>query len=295
MKNCPGGNSRSPLPLPTASRSGETDDQRGQRKPARCRASTAHRADEPPCSICSRWLAELSIGASRSARPAGDCGSSSPLFLPILTGEQQAGRPGSAAIAPAVRPPESPDPTKPVEPGIVPHPSFSTVSALDMPVSYAGPGRSPHATTPGCPARRLSAGRLPVLPALGGKGWIPCRSESPGRAPVASTTRRAAFARARLGRPSVFSWPASPFPRSLTARPSTSVCGTLCTPPLPTGACCDVAVGMPACQILTAVACEALGTAWVWRGVDVPCDLQSCPVPVPTEHKSWGQVKSLYR
>ena len=60
--------------------------------------------------------------------------------------------------------------------------------------------------------------------------------------------------------------------------------------PDPTGACCVVATG--ACTITTAVDCLAPA---VWRGADIPCNVQTCPIPVPTETKSWGQVKSLYR
>jgi hypothetical protein len=69
-----------------------------------------------------------------------------------------------------------------------------------------------------------------------------------------------------------------------------SVCGTLCTPPALTGACCVAATG--ACTITTMADCLAPGA---YLGDNVPCNAQTCIVPVPTEHKSWGQVKSLYR
>jgi hypothetical protein len=69
-----------------------------------------------------------------------------------------------------------------------------------------------------------------------------------------------------------------------------SVCGTLCQPPAATGACCVLATG--ACTITTAADCLAPGS---YLGDNVLCNVQTCPIPVPTEKKSWGQVKSLYR
>jgi hypothetical protein len=56
----------------------------------------------------------------------------------------------------------------------------------------------------------------------------------------------------------------------------------------PTGACCDTATGN--CTITTQAACT-----FTWLGQDIPCNAQTCIVPVPVETKSWGQVKSLYR
>ena len=68
------------------------------------------------------------------------------------------------------------------------------------------------------------------------------------------------------------------------------VCGALCTPPAATGACCVAATGV--CTITTAAGCALPG---IYLGDNVPCNDVTCHTPVPTEHKSWGQVKSLYR
>lgn len=65
------------------------------------------------------------------------------------------------------------------------------------------------------------------------------------------------------------------------------VCAELCTPPAVTGACCNLMTG--ACTITPAVDCT-----YTWTSGAV-CNVQICPMPVPTEVKSWGQVKSLYR
>lgn len=74
---------------------------------------------------------------------------------------------------------------------------------------------------------------------------------------------------------------------SSTAMSVIVVNGHLCVVD-PTGACCNTATG--ACEITTQTAC-----AYSWLGADIPCNVQTCPVPVPAESKSWGKVKSLYR
>ena len=56
----------------------------------------------------------------------------------------------------------------------------------------------------------------------------------------------------------------------------------LCVQPPATGACCNVAVGFPACNIMTAAECQALGSAWLYVGDNVACNVQTCPVPGPT-------------
>jgi len=67
--------------------------------------------------------------------------------------------------------------------------------------------------------------------------------------------------------------------------------GDLCAPPPPvTGACCNLLTGD--CTITEQVPCVA---PFTWLGADIPCNVQTCPIPVPTQSKSWGQVKSLYR
>jgi hypothetical protein len=55
----------------------------------------------------------------------------------------------------------------------------------------------------------------------------------------------------------------------------------LCVQPPATGACCNTAVGFPSCNIITAAACQALGSAWAYLGDNVPCSVQTCPVPPP--------------
>jgi hypothetical protein len=57
----------------------------------------------------------------------------------------------------------------------------------------------------------------------------------------------------------------------------------------PVGACC---VPGRTCQVLSAEACAAQGGVYVGDGL--PCDDQACS-PVPTESKSWGQIKAQYR
>jgi hypothetical protein len=74
--------------------------------------------------------------------------------------------------------------------------------------------------------------------------------------------------------------------------------GGLCSPNLcdmptvPTGACCSIAIGFPACTITTQAGCAA--PDW-WLGANVPCTFQTCPVPNPVERSSWGQIKNIYR
>jgi hypothetical protein len=44
------------------------------------------------------------------------------------------------------------------------------------------------------------------------------------------------------------------------------------------GACCNLAVGMPGCHISNEVGCRA---PFTWLGADVPCNVETCPVPPP--------------
>jgi hypothetical protein len=64
-----------------------------------------------------------------------------------------------------------------------------------------------------------------------------------------------------------------------------------CPKPDPLGACCNIATGD--CSITTAGNCPALFN--IWHPEWLSCVPNFCPPPVPTETKSWGQVKSLYR
>ena len=45
-----------------------------------------------------------------------------------------------------------------------------------------------------------------------------------------------------------------------------------------TGACCNLALGMPNCTITTAADCHV---PFTWQGADVPCNVEACPVPPP--------------
>jgi hypothetical protein len=59
----------------------------------------------------------------------------------------------------------------------------------------------------------------------------------------------------------------------------------------PTGACCNIGTG--ACLITTQAGCPTLG--YTWHPEWTSCVPNECPPPVPTETKSWGQIKSTYR
>jgi hypothetical protein len=65
-----------------------------------------------------------------------------------------------------------------------------------------------------------------------------------------------------------------------------NVCAELCAPVV-NGACCNLLTG--ACTVTPAADCT-----FTWT-TGVECSVQLCPIPVPAENKSWGQVKSLYR
>jgi len=69
-----------------------------------------------------------------------------------------------------------------------------------------------------------------------------------------------------------------------------NVCGLDCVPPPPPGACCNAA-GL--CIMMdTPALCQFVGGTWMGEGV--PCDPNPCG-NTPTETKSWGAVKNLYR
>jgi hypothetical protein len=57
----------------------------------------------------------------------------------------------------------------------------------------------------------------------------------------------------------------------------------------PVGACC---IPGQICQVLSTDACVTKGG--IYAGDGLPCDAQSC-LPVPTESRSWGQIKASYR
>ncbi len=61
-----------------------------------------------------------------------------------------------------------------------------------------------------------------------------------------------------------------------------------CPQPPEPGACCDHATGD--CTITLEANC-----AYDWLGAGVPCNLETCPPPVPTERTSWGTIKNMYR
>ena len=66
---------------------------------------------------------------------------------------------------------------------------------------------------------------------------------------------------------------------------------TNCNMPVnPEGACCWVADGR--CTITTQAGCVAPGS---WLGAFVPCNFSNCPVPMPVQRSSWGQIKNIYR
>jgi hypothetical protein len=78
-----------------------------------------------------------------------------------------------------------------------------------------------------------------------------------------------------------------------------AVGGSICRQALPflvngvivggdTGACCNTATGD--CTVTTQAGCT-----YAWLGVGVPCNIQTCVPPVPTERASWGQIKHTYR
>lgn len=69
------------------------------------------------------------------------------------------------------------------------------------------------------------------------------------------------------------------------------VCAEPCAPPPPQGACCVIATGV--CTMTTALNCPTgLNT---WHSEWTVCLPNPCTQPSPTEAKSWGQVKSLFR
>lgn len=61
------------------------------------------------------------------------------------------------------------------------------------------------------------------------------------------------------------------------------------TPP-PTGACCDPATG--GCTVTTQEGCQPPN---IWQGPDTNCDPNPCEPPTPTEQKSWGSIKHIFR
>jgi hypothetical protein len=61
-----------------------------------------------------------------------------------------------------------------------------------------------------------------------------------------------------------------------------------CPQPPPMGICCDA---LAHCTVTTEDGCVGVGT---WNGAITSCVGDPCP-PVPTENKSWGQIKNSYR
>jgi hypothetical protein len=64
-------------------------------------------------------------------------------------------------------------------------------------------------------------------------------------------------------------------------------CPLCCPPPPSGGACCNPVTGD--CVVTMHADCE-----FEWLD-GAPCNLQTCPIPVPIERKSWGALKNLYR
>jgi len=70
--------------------------------------------------------------------------------------------------------------------------------------------------------------------------------------------------------------------------------GVACAPQNPCpqlGACCSFEP-MPTCVMTMVGDCAS---PLIWHGELLTCDPNNCPVPVPVDHKSWGQIKNLYR